>query len=150
VVIRQTDVAYASDPEFGLVPKGWKTVENFHNGEFDRSLEATVVTAKVNHPVADDRFVLDFPVNTLVTDGIHLEGTRPQRYIVRPNGGKRLVLEAEYRKAKTPEELIQTETGGALIDRQRGFAWGRWFLALLVIGGVIAVVAAGIHRSRKR
>ncbi len=117
VVTTRFDIFYDLDPTHGPIPTGWKLVERFSNEEFDRSIEATVTTGKVNHQIADDQFTLEFPVNTFVYDAGSSPGKDPVSYIVRPDRQKRVVLPEELRRAKTADELIRTETGRARIEQ---------------------------------
>ncbi len=146
VVTTRFDVFYDLDATHGPIPTGWKLVERFSNGEFDRSIEATVTTGKVNHQIADDRFTLEFPVKTLVYDAGSSSGA--VSYIVRPDGQKRVVLPEERRRAKTADELIRTETGRAGIEQPERSGWLQVLLPAAVIT-VALVVALGIYRLRR-
>ncbi len=111
------------------LPAGWKRVDHFPNGEFDRSVEATIVEARVNCEFPADRFTLEFPVDTLVYDTTGPAGTEPVEYIQREGGKKRIILDEEWRRAKTVEDLTETETGLAGIhEKPRSWSW-RWGVA---------------------
>jgi hypothetical protein len=146
VVRRQIDVEYDVDPALGPVPKAWKLLEHFANGELDRSIEATITKARLNHDVADERFDIEFPVGTFVYDATQSSGGEAARYIVRPKGTKRDVLPAEHARAKTAEDLLETETGMAGIERPRRSA----LMTLWAIGIFSAVAAIMVWLSIRR
>lgn len=141
------DIFYDRDPDHGPIPKGWKRVEHFSNGEFDRSIEADVVTGKVNHQIADDRFDVEFPINTLVRDASGPPGREPVEYIVRADDKKRIVLPGEMTRARTAEELISTETGRAGLPEPKR---SRWLGIVLAASAVLISVLMASRILRKR
>jgi hypothetical protein len=149
VVTSQWDISYDLDPTFGPIPAGWKRVDHFSNGEFDRSVEATIVEAKINCEFPADRFTLEFPVDTLVYDTTGPPGTERVEYIQREGGKKRIVLDEEWRRAKTVEDLTQTETGLAGIERPARPWWPRLvWLGFLV--PLALLVGVGLYRMHRR
>jgi hypothetical protein len=84
----RADISYKEDPRHGWIPSGWK-IESFNpdgSGALHRSNAATVTDYKINPPLKQEDFHLEFPVGTRVYDS-----TTGEEYIVGEDGKKRKI-----------------------------------------------------------
>jgi hypothetical protein len=142
----QTDVDYRDDPSNGWVPTTWKLQNlsgDMQNIQF--SSDATVTGFALNGAVRDEEFRLVFPVGTDVSDA-----PRNQRYLVKPDGGQRLITRDEELRGAKYEDYVGTESGMAGLARPS--AWKAWLVRLTVIVVALAGSVAlwrRLRRSRK-
>lgn len=135
----QMDVLYAQHAAYGWVPSGWD-FDSFRGGDLMSHVEAKITEATLNPTIEPSEFTIDLPANTLVTD---LRSGKKERYILRADGTKRIVLPTESRASYG--QLVASETGKAfLVEEKRSY----WPLLLLVLAG--AAVAAGVWVFRRR
>ncbi len=138
----QTDVFYSEDPGHGWVPSHWKTLEHRPDGTLRQSIEATVVEQSINTAIEPEAFQLEFPPGTLVTDlRVPCGDGDYQKFVIRPNGTKRIVLAAELARGATLQELFDTPPGQAGLSR----GIGMW--KYLLVGSVFLLALFGATRA---
>jgi hypothetical protein len=124
----QIDVSYKPDATVGWVPSGWKVVNaSMVDGRVKATWTATVTSYRLNEPVDEAAFTFTLPAGTWVTD----ETSRPQEYITKDDGSKRVISRSEI--GKTYQELVSTPGPAS-----EG-SWWRWRAGLLLA----AFVGAG-------
>lgn len=148
ITLAQTDIEYEDDPAFGPIPASWKCILNLPTGQFNMSFEAITATRILNEDIPDSEFDLVFPVNTLVIDNTHVENGNAQKYIVREDNRRRVVLPEEYRRTKTASELIATETGMAGLGSVAPNRMPMAIAAGIVIAIAIVSILVFIRRRR--
>ncbi len=85
------DISYKQDSVHGYVPSRWSSTDLIaSNMSFDTAATGNVTMFKLNAPIDDMVFTIQFPVDTWVEDG--LAGTK---YIIRENGEKRTITAEE-------------------------------------------------------
>ncbi len=131
----QVDVSYKDVPGLGPVPASWQTVEYPPSGVLQQSNKAEVTGYTINKPLPDDWFHFEFPVGTDVVD--HKNKTE---YIVRKDGGKRLITEVERLRGATYEQLVATESGQAGLPPSSRKFW--WILVALVFATAVLLAVA--------
>ena len=103
-VLVQYDIDYAKDAKYGWIPSHWKTTVNGSDGKAKTTVEGSVKSYKINPVIPIAEFRVKFPLGTWVDD----ENAK-ESYIVRPNGGKRLILSSESKASY--QQLLDSESG---------------------------------------
>ena len=136
------DIEYESHPVAGWQPQSWKIVRNYR-GQSDKmqdSTKATLATCDINTRIDSKEFDLTYLKRTYVVDLATNEW-----YIVRPDGGKRVVKMDE--RGKTYEELVgewKNQQSSAVSNSSR------WVMfAMSGILGLLAGVAWLRYRRRR-
>lgn len=141
---KQFDISYRKSKRGEWVPKGWVYTKLKPRGkQYQTQMDATVRTIRINPRLSADRFRIEFPPGTWVTDlrgGNLFRGTEKQ-YIVREKGRNRPILPSEI--GRTYKDLRDSEPGEAPAN---GFE--RWFYVAAVIA--LALAAAGVLYRRRR
>jgi hypothetical protein len=126
----QANVDYATDPELGWRPVGWRFLRTLPSGELVSSRTCVVDSFMLNPPIGADAFTIDFPEGTIVSDLI-----TNQKYAIR-NGDKRLITREESMGASY-EQIMATESGSAV----RAVVEARdWFRASVIVAIAIVVL----------
>ena len=134
-IAQATISSFVRDEIYGWVPEEWTLGAKFDKSGSPSWSDSVVVTkSRINHPLPADVFEIQFPVGTWVQNNITNEA-----YIVRENGGKRLILPGEF-NGTNYRELLESEPGPV---RRR--AWSLYF-----IGGNIAAIAVIIYLMVRR
>jgi hypothetical protein len=135
------DVKYRPDPNAGWVPTGWTIVmARMTDGRVICTWTAKVTVCTLNEPIDPEAFAFTLPAGTRVVD----ETRKPQDYILREDGSKRVIGPREF--GKSYQELMSTpgpESEGSWWRRRAGL-----LLAAFVGAGII-LVAARVWLSRK-
>lgn len=121
----QLDVRYALHDDSTVVPTSWNLISYYTNGVFENSFEAQVQSLSINSDLSPDFLQLEFPPGTLVTDRTRGDDGKPLQYIARPGGKERVILPEELRRVNSVQELIDTKTGQAGLQRSNRY----WFFA---------------------
>lgn len=110
------DIGYQIDPETKqMIPKTSKYVTLTSEGKFMNETESEIVMSNLAPKVSPADFVLSFPVGCKVND---LSQDHKETYIQREDGKKRFVTVDEIRRKATYEELLNTESGQAGLNRK--------------------------------
>jgi hypothetical protein len=144
-VLWSIDVELERREDFGIVPGGWS--ETLLDAE-ENLLEAgkTVVNEmSVNKGLDDTLFNFEFPPGTLVTD--RTGAGRPEVYLVRANGEKRVVTRAERRGGINYNRYLHTESGAA-VDEITSRKFGPFVYFNAAVIAVLAVLIASRWRRR--
>lgn len=103
----QLRIEYETGKEIAWQPSAWiVTFLGSKTGEEYTKSDATVQKSSVNVPLADDLFRIEFPPDTVVTDF----RTR-EKWLVLPNGNKRIITPAELNQPFTLAKLRSTRAG---------------------------------------
>lgn len=144
-VASQFDISYDSNEVCGWVPSGWTGVGyNTTRGKLTDRIVSTVTLCQVNPPVDSSEFDYEFPPDTLVND------TRDDSfYVVRQDGTRRMVTEAELRGSVPYDALVETESGQGIANEDMdehlhgGLAWSG-------VGCVVLMAILLVVRHRRR
>jgi hypothetical protein len=126
------------------MPANWKTVEYLPKGTLKESSQFEVTGYTINKPLPEELFDFKFPVDTWVTNY-----KNKTDYIVREDGGKRLITEAERMRGVTYERLLETESGEAGLRPHGRKPW-QIFLALGFLGLFLIALVLRIRWRQKR
>lgn len=104
----QFDMSYSRSTDNSWALSAWKCNWLSPNGNVKVSENAVVESLKINAPVSDELFQVEFPDGTYVHDGFSKE-----KYLLRNGGQKRAVLDGEL-DANSITEIMGTEPGSLL------------------------------------
>jgi hypothetical protein len=96
------DISYVHDAQHGWVPSAWTVVHHDRTGNPARTLNIHVKSYRINLPVDDNTFVVEFEPGTWVNDL-----TTDETYILRKGGARRIVRPGEYNGHNYKELLEQ-------------------------------------------
>jgi len=95
------------------VPSEWTITHHGARGPW-RTETSAVLHYSLNEAVSDEKFVVDLPVGTLVSDLRAAKNGEPELYILRAGNEKRVITrEEKFRPGATRQELLKTESGMA-------------------------------------
>lgn len=146
-VIEQLNIEYDTSPQGIMVPVRWSKIEGDPDAPF--TVEQSVVTSyELNLPVAPppETFALTFPPTTWVQ-----EYRSKEPYIVREDGSRRIITEAEIMRGATYEDLLATPSGQARLVSLKENTSVKWFWVLQgVLVSAILLVAYRRWRAGSR
>jgi hypothetical protein len=131
----QVDTEFRKDARFGWIPSSWKAIRCGREGKVFSSASNRVTEIEVNTPIPDSTFDIEFPAGTEVDDDIS-----KRRYIVKPDGTQRQIMQREVDRGASYSELVKTDTGMA---RPRAGSYERLRYWKLVVIASSLFIAAG-------
>jgi hypothetical protein len=135
----QISTEYGFDDEWGVIPKSWSFIRLLPDKvTLGDSTTAEVTKFELNQPVEDHEFDFTIPIDTLVSDFRDKE--KPVMYIIKSNGGKRVITQEELQRGATYQQLIKSQVGYAPGTRTlyESIFWTFLGLAnLLVVGPLL-------------
>jgi hypothetical protein len=103
---------YGFDEEWGSIPKSWSYIRLLPDKvTLGDSTTAEVTKLEINQPVEDHEFDFAIPIDALVSDFRDKE--KPVMYIIKSNGGKRVITHEELQRGATYQQLIKSQVGYA-------------------------------------
>jgi hypothetical protein len=139
-VRERIDIKYQRDPEHSYYPAEWREVSMNSPERLCESGESKVSEHSFTPHLEPSDFQLEFPPHTLVIDK---RGSQYARYLVLPDGNKRIVLDEESRAFIPRKTLMETEPGEALRPRASRWPW------LVLLGALpLAVILLAVLRRR--
>lgn len=112
-----TEIAYQTDPKTNqLVPHTMKHVVLDSDAVPDFIYEAEIASYNLHPKTSSADFEIKYPVGTCVVD----DSVEPrEHYLLREGGVKRWITDQELRRQATYEELLNSESGQAGLNRKR-------------------------------
>lgn len=150
----QIDITYDRDSESDAwVPIRWTIVRLSPDGSPVSTSTSRVTNYEINPKLREDEFRIEFPIGTVVSDARPQAGGAKKpalHYVVRPNGGRRMITNEEMVNA-TYERWLSTETGmatgaGSSLPTARIVAY--CLLLLVCLGALVAVRGRIVSRGR--
>jgi hypothetical protein len=120
----EIDITYAADEQHGWVPTSWNNTWLDERGGIVNSKSATVDDYKLNQPVPDDIFRVEYPAGTWVHNYL-----TDEIYILRAGNERRPILAGEY-NGTNYKELLRSDPPGHGPSKR---------LVLLVVSAILLV-----------
>ncbi len=139
-VRERIEIKYQRDAEHGYYPAEWREVLMNSPERLCTTRESKASEHTFTPELEPSDFQLEFPADTMVTDK---RGSEYTRYLVLPDGNKRLVLEEEWEAFVPRKTLMETEPGEPL--RPQASRWP-WMLLFSVVP--VAVILLAVLRRR--
>ena len=120
----QLEIEYAKTKKEGetfFIPTNWRFDESRERGRFNNSRVGNVVDYEINPQVQSGKFDIDFDYRTRVGN---YTGKKRELYLVRKDGTKRVVTEAD--RGKSLDEILNSSPEPAT-------RWEVWLLVLLAV-----------------
>ncbi len=137
------DISYREDPSHGWVPSTWQSVAvGAISGRLFQQSNATITAWEINVDIAPSTFQLYFPTDTVVREG-------DDTYLVRRDGGRRRITDAEIRRGASYDEMLNTESGQAAIPGNASDFAGNWILVVAISLPLAISVLFLLRRRRK-
>lgn len=131
----QIDISYIRDEQFGWIPNSWSLVWERLKEAGPETIRATVNRYAIN-PVLDiERFRVEFPPGTWVTDG---RTTPSSMHLVKEDGKSRPIPRSEA--SASYEQLKNSEPGEAFIQPKQNSRWWMWVVGGACLLGAVLVL----------
>jgi len=101
---------YEEHEDIGWAPQGWKYIIATVDGNVRMQVDARITKYEFNTDIPNSTFEFEFPVGTAVNDG-----RTGGRHIVREDDEIREVTRDELARGATYEDLLESESGQALL-----------------------------------
>ncbi len=136
-VSTQVDISYSEDADYGWVPTSWNVASLSPQGAVQSTWSATVTEYKLNTPIADSTFQIEYPVGTWVRNTV-----TDETYIVREEGDKRPIMRGEF-TGDNYEELLHSDPPSHGLTAVR---------AILIVASVLCLAggSAWLWQHRRR
>ena len=105
-IVLQIDFRHKEDPIQGWIPASWRTIVMRPDGTLQTSVAAEVSSYAINPVIETKEFEIDFPEGTMVYD----KETKSE-FIVRPDGGRRVITDAERARCMSNSCKIRVGDG---------------------------------------
>jgi len=128
VAVRQVDIHYSEDKEWGWIPTAWTIMLlNPKDGKLTGSTVGKVTDYKINPPLPEGTFEITFPPGTWVRDLV-----KNENYILREGAARRPVLAGEW-DGRNYEQIRDSEPPGL----SSGWKVFIASVSVLVLGGAV-------------